>query len=40
MTGARVAEFKLVSTAVVQTGYNQVIEMSSNDVWGLREGAY
>ena len=39
-TSARVADFKLVNTAVVQTGYSQIVEMSSNDVWSQREGAY
>lgn len=39
-TGAHVTDMRLVSTSVVQSGYSQVVEMSSEDVWVRREEAY
>lgn len=39
-TGAKLGGFKLVNTAVVRSGYGTVVEMSSDDSWVRREGAY
>lgn len=39
-TGAMLADLKLVSTAVIQSGYSQEVEMSSSDRWSEREGGY
>ena len=39
-TGAKLEGFRLVNTAVVQSGYTATVEMSSKDQWARREGAY